>query len=66
MMLQNGLKRFGSSWLGNGWETKWLGNSFSDKALINCAVSQGTILETLLFLLYVNPIVQAVICDLLL
>ena len=58
-----------TKWFETVWKylvRKWLGNSFSDKALINCAVSQGTVLETLLFLLYVNALVQAVICDLLL
>ena len=40
--------------------------SFSHKALISCGVPQRSILIPFLFLLYVNDMVQAVNCDLLL
>ena len=39
-------------------------NSFSDKALKICKVPQGSIVVQLLFLLYVNDMVQAANCDL--
>ena len=40
--------------------------SISGKALISCEKSLGSILGTLLFLLYVNDMVHTVDCDLLL
>ena len=43
-----------------------VGKSFSDNALISCGIPRGSILEPLLFLLYVNYMVQAAYCDLLL
>ena len=40
------------------------GNNFSEPASVSCRVPQGSILVTLLFLIYVNDMSQAVKCDL--
>ena len=40
-------------------------NSFSDTTLMICGIPQGSILGQVLFFLYVNDMVQAVNCDLL-
>ena len=38
--------------------------STSEKASLNCGVPQGSILVSLIFLMYVNDMAQAVKCDL--
>ena len=63
MMLQNGLN---VSYLPKRMFSAHLENSFCDKALIICGIPQRSILGPLLFLLYVNDMVHAVNCDLLL
>ena len=66
MGFSNDVIKWFESYLSKRMFSVHVGKSFSDKALISCGVSQGSILGPLLFLLYVNDMVQAVNCDLLL
>ena len=66
MGFSNGVTKWFECYLSKRMFSVHVENSFSDKAIIICGVPQGSILGPLLFLLYVNDMVQAVNCDLLL
>ena len=66
MGFSNGVTKWFECYLSKRMFSVHVENSFSDKAVIICGVPQGSILGPLLFLLYVNGMVQAVNCDLLL
>ena len=66
MGFSNGVAKWFECYLSKRMFSVHVEDSFSDKAIIICGVSQGSILRPLLFLLYVNDMVQAVNCDLLL
>ena len=66
MGFSNDITKWFESYLSKRMFSVHVEKSFSDKALISCGVPQGSILGPLLFLLYVNDMVQAVNCDLLL
>ena len=66
MGFSNDVTKWFESYLSKRMFSVHVEKSFSDKALISCGVPQGSILGPLLFLLYVNDMVQAVNCDLLL
>ena len=65
MGFSNDVTKWFESYLSKRMFSVHVEKSFSDKALISCGVPQGSILGPLLFLLYVNDMVQAVNCDLL-
>ena len=66
MGFSNGVTKWFECYLSKRMFSVHVRNSFSDKAIIICGVPQGSILGPLLFLLYVNDMVQAVNCDILL
>ena len=66
MGFSNDVSKWFESYLSKRMFSVHVEKSFSGKALISCGVPQGSILGPLLFLLYVNDMVQAVNCDLLL
>ena len=66
MGFSNGVTKWFECYLSKRMFSVHVENSFSDKAIIICGVLQGSILGPMLFLLYVNDMVQAVNCDILL
>ena len=66
MGIYNGVTKWFECYLSKRMFSVHVENSFSDKAIIICGLPQVSILGPLLFLLYVNDVVQAVNCDLLL
>ena len=65
MGFSNGVTKWFDRYLSKRMFNVHVENSFSDKAIIIFGVPQGSILGSLLFLLYVNDMVQDVTCDLL-
>ena len=66
MGFSNGATKWFECYLSKRMFSENVENSSSDQALISCGVPQGSILGPILFLLYVNDMVQAVQCDFLL
>ena len=66
IVFSNGVTKWFECYLSKTMFSVQIENSFSDKAVIICGVPQGSILGPLLSLLYVNDMVQAVNCNLLL
>ena len=66
MGFSNGVTKWFECHLSKRMFSVHLENSFSDKVIIICGEPQGSILGPLLFVLYINDMVQAVNCDLLL
>ena len=66
MGFSNGVTKWFECYLSKRMFSVHVENSFSDKAIIICGVPKGSILGPMLFLLYVNDMVQAVNCDILL